>query len=431
MKKILLLSLVLFSVFSVQAQTAENKWGIGVGAGIYHGNTYDRNGFMPEIYIGRYLSPSFDLSLNQNLGLYNSEVDITGTYLNLKYKLSNGKILSETSKFRPYLYAGPGYIFDNTTDNLTFDAGIGTKVGLSDAVALFVEGGYIDGIGSDKADEVGVKTESFLKLTAGLEFSFNCKKKDSDGDGVADRKDLCPNTPFGVAVDEDGCPIDSDGDGVADYLDDCPDEAGVAALNGCPDSDGDGVADKDDECPDVAGLAALNGCPDSDGDGVADKDDQCPDTPRGYKVDDKGCPFDTDGDGIVDEEDDCPTEAGPAENNGCPVVEMELKSIYFDFDKSSLKSAATSELDAIIKYLKENPKVAIDLTGHADATGTEAYNMGLSERRANEARAYLIDNGIAPQRIIKVIPLGESQPAAPNNTSEGRSLNRRVEIDSE
>ena len=77
------------------------------------------------------------------------------------------------------------------------------------------------------------------------------------------KKTKCPNTPAGVAVDANGCPIDTDGDGVADYMDDCPT---------------------------VAGLTSLKGCPDADGDGVADKDDKCPDTPKGVKVDAKRLP---------------------------------------------------------------------------------------------------------------------------------------------
>jgi hypothetical protein len=91
---------------------------------------------------------------------------------------------------------------------------------------------------------------------------------------------------------------------------------GLAALNGCPDTDGDGIADKDDACPEVAGLASLKGCPDADGDGIADKDDKCP-TCR--SKDNAGCPWpDTDKDGVYDKDDMCPTVAGPASNKGCP-----------------------------------------------------------------------------------------------------------------
>ena len=65
---------------------------------------------------------------------------------------------------------------------------------------------------------------------------------------------------------------DSDGDGIYDKHDACPNEAGLEQFNGCPDSDGDGIEDSKDACPNSAGLAELNGCPDSDGDGIADKD---------------------------------------------------------------------------------------------------------------------------------------------------------------
>lgn len=100
--------------------------------------------------------------------------------------------------------------------------------------------------------------------------------KDSDGDGVNDEKDKCPNTPAGAEVTGDGCekktedeePKDSDADGVPDSKDACPDEAGDVANDGCPDSgdqqkdtDGDGVPDSEDACPDQAGDPANGGCP--------------------------------------------------------------------------------------------------------------------------------------------------------------------------
>jgi hypothetical protein len=80
----------------------------------------------------------------------------------------------------------------------------------------------------------------------------------------------------------------------------CPDTPGLPEFQGCPDTDGDGVPDKDDQCPEVAGPVENNGCPwpDTDGDGVLDKDDACP-TVAG-PAENKGCPWpDTDGDGIL------------------------------------------------------------------------------------------------------------------------------------
>lgn len=87
-------------------------------------------------------------------------------------------------------------------------------------------------------------------------------ERDPDGDGVAVAQDKCPDTPAGVAVDANGCPLDTDGDGVADAKDRCPTEKGLPALAGCPDQDGDGVANNQDICPDQPGPPANGGCPD-------------------------------------------------------------------------------------------------------------------------------------------------------------------------
>ena len=112
-----------------------------------------------------------------------------------------------------------------------------------------------------KQEKTKILTGSVLKKVEGL---------DSDKDGVPDYLDKCPDTPAGVAVDAQGCPLDSDKDGVPDYLDKCP---------GTP------LGVKVDKV----------GCPlDSDGDGVPDYLDKCPDTPTGVKVDQNGCPFPAD-----------------------------------------------------------------------------------------------------------------------------------------
>jgi outer membrane protein OmpA-like peptidoglycan-associated protein len=267
-----------------------------------------------------------------------------------------------------------------------------------------------------------------LKLTGIIEFAFGAAK-DSDGDGVPDRRDKCPDTPPGVQVDEDGCPLDRDGDGIPDYKDDCPDEAGPAKFNGCPDTDGDGIPDKDDECPTVPGLAKFNGCPDTDGDGVPDHRDDCPDTPKGCPVDERGCPLDSDGDGVIDCEDRCPNEPGPASNQGCPDWEqLEIPTIYFDFDKSNLKEAGKAELDKLATKLNASKEYDIVIGGHADSTGPEDYNMRLSERRAQEVVKYLLMKGVN-NAYVGSNNYGETKPAVPNNSKSNRALNRRAEFE--
>ncbi len=269
MKKILLLFTAFLLLQSAFSQTEDKKWGIGAGVGAYGNLNNSSIGFMPELYLSRYLSPRLDLMLKSDFGLFNSKLtnnlDFVNPFLNLRLKLTN-----ESKNFRPYLFAGPGYLADNGESGLNFNLGVGGKYYISPATALYLEAGYINGIETTVA---GKNTrDNFLKATVGIEFDFG-KTNDSDMDGVSDKKDKCPNTPAGVAVDANGCPIDTDGDGVADYIDDCPT---------------------------VAGLTSLKGCPDADDDGVADKDDKCPDTLKGVKVDVKGCPVDSDGDGIAD-----------------------------------------------------------------------------------------------------------------------------------
>ncbi|HEY3371221.1 MAG TPA: OmpA family protein [Prolixibacteraceae bacterium] len=433
MKKILLLSLVVAFAFTVNAQTSDKKWAIGAGAGAYGTLKSGGIGLMPELYFSRFLSPRLDLMLKGDLGLFRSglksNLDLANAFLNLRLKLSD-----ETKNFQPYLFAGPGYLADNTVSNFNFDAGLGAKHYFNESLALYLEAGYINGI-EYKRDAVNIH-DNLWKATAGLEFDFG-KAKDSDMDGVVDRKDKCPGTPAGVAVDANGCAIDSDGDGVADYLDDCPTVAGLTSLKGCPDTDKDGIADKDDACPDVAGPASLKGCPDSDGDGVADKDDKCPATKKGFKVDASGCPLDSDKDGVADSEDNCPTVAGTVENKGCPVVEAAVKdpgvpvveNVYFDYDQSNYITGEKKKIDHVVSLLKENKDLKVNLIGYTDSKGTEEYNMALSKRRLNSVAKTMTAGGIKKDRISQSEPKGEANPDATNDTEAGRAQNRRVEFE--
>ncbi|HVI93592.1 MAG TPA: thrombospondin type 3 repeat-containing protein [Anaeromyxobacter sp.] len=191
------------------------------------------------------------------------------------------------------------------------------------------------------------------------------EKMDSDGDGVPDLEDRCPNTPGkpelqgcpdtdgdGIPDIDDACPTvpgpketqgcpavkDSDGDGIPDDIDRCPfdpeDKDGFQDEDGCPDpdNDGDGIVDKADACPNEPGPPENHGCPikDTDGDGVPDDKDLCP-TVAGLKIF-AGCP-DTDGDGIPDNEDKCPTQPGPKENGGCPDQDRDGDGIVDRLDK--------------------------------------------------------------------------------------------------
>lgn len=181
---------------------------------------------------------------------------------------------------------------------------------------------------------------------------------DSDGDGVPDDKDKCPNTPKGVKVDEYGCPLDSDGDGVPDYL------------------------------------------------------DECPGTPAGAKVDSRGC--------VPVQDDTVKTEVRAT---------LDDKMVNFAFDKAALTASGKQVLDNVVAFINQEMAYVkmINVVGHTDSVGTEAYNQKLSVRRAKAVSDYLISKGI-PAAKISTTGKGESEPVADNKTAAGRAKNRRSTV---
>ena len=229
---------------------------------------------------------------------------------------------------------------------------------------------------------------------------------DSDGDGVSDLRDKCPNTPVGVKVDAAGCPLDSDGDGVSDLRDKCPNTPMGVKVD-------------------------ATGCPlDSDGDGVTDDKDQCPNTPVGVKVDAAGCPLDSDGDGVTDDKDQClGTSPGVKVNQlGCPEREpIVLKGVNFAFDSAKLTQQSLAILDGTAEILTKHPDLKVAIVGHTDSIGTADYNKKLSHRRAGSVMNHLISRGVNSANLTAV-GFGEEQPIASNDEVEGRTKNRRVEL---
>lgn len=357
----------------------------------------------------------------------------------------------------PYLALGISHMWtyprDNATDKnivpmfkiMTLNPEAGFRVMVDDNFSVNLTGGLItaarnDG-NEDKLDGAiqGAFKDYVFTGTIGVSYYIG-RVKDTDGDGVSDPKDMCPNTPAGVAVDEFGCPLDTDNDGVADYLDKCASTpAGVKVdASGCPlDADNDGVADYLDKCANSpTGVSVdANGCPlDSDNDGVADYMDKCPNTPAGAKVDAKGCPLDSDNDGVPDYKDKCPnTPAGrEVDENGCTVekqVGEEVMSGDANFATNSAKllTQAYTKLDEIAKTLKDNSDYTARIEGYTDSMGAEDYNMKLSEKRAQAVADYLVSKGVNKNQL-QIVPMGEANPVASNKTRAGRAANRRVDI---
>jgi len=482
LQTLLPVALLVGGAFSLdaQAQTRDRKTAIGANVSLlqYQGNLgsdFGKTHFPEQVGVGahvtRYLSPSFDLSLlgnyqhyrfvapNAPFNEFTAKVGMVD--LGFKLKLNNGHILREDFSIQPYLMAGGGMFLTNSEgnyDSLTptgatisgrfsnqmrvpevFGAA-GIRFRLSPAVFLDVQTSQHLPF-TDRVDNLRGADDKFydrfLVHSLGLTIAMG-KGKDTDGDGVPNRKDKCPNTPAGVYVDMKGCPFDTDSDGLPDYQDKCPDVNGLPALQGCPDTDGDGVADNDDKCPNtpLAVDVDATGCPlDGDGDGVADYLDKCPGTLAGVTVDANGCPLDRDNDGVPDFQDRCPDRAGAASNHGCPEIPAEKKKILneatkylsFDFNKATLKLTSYPRLEQIVQILSDYPDYSLSIAGHTDNVGDDAYNLHLSYERAASARQYILSKGLPAERI-ESRGYGETKPIADNATAAGQALNRRVDF---
>ncbi|MEZ4237238.1 MAG: OmpA family protein [Myxococcota bacterium] len=290
-----------------------------------------------------------------------------------------------------------------------------------------------------------------------------CPDPDNDADTILDTADVCPLKPEDLDgfEDTDGCPDpDNDHDGVMDVRDQCPDVPedpdGNQDLDGCPDddNDGDGIVDIHDQCPNapenINGVQDGDGCPegwsDSDGDGIHDATDKCPSSPEdldGYQ-DDDGCPdFDNDGDGIVDTVDQCPfdpeTKNGYLDDDGCPdsapervVVGKEKitinEKIFFDYNNAVIQKISYELLDEVARVINDTPRIKkIQIEGHTDSDGSDAYNLKLSQSRAEAVVEYLVKAGVSGSRLVAK-GFGESLPIDSNDTARGKAKNRRVEF---
>lgn len=142
-------------------------------------------------------------------------------------------------------------------------------------------------------------------------------------------------------------------------------------------------------------------------------------------------PTDSDNDGIVDARDKCPNTLAGAKvgPDGCVIQEqvVTLPNIEFESGKGALTSKGEGTLEAVLRFLQSQPNVGLDVYGHTDAQGSDAYNQKLSDSRAQSVMDYLVGKGI-PKTRLTARGFGESKPIATNETKEGRAQNRRVEL---
>lgn len=461
-----LFALLMLLGLSSQAQDSNNKWAISFGANAVDGarvsaaskiedqfsQYFDAKRYwsilptVSTVGVSRYVGDNFSFgvtgSVNKITRLVGERTYDPATNTNdytvvnpgdlmyygvdgvVKYSFMN---MIKSKIIEPSVHVGGGYTWLGDASAGTINGGLGLTFWFTEQVGLSFSSTYKHSFDDSRNPSIDVPTH--LQHFGGLTFKFGAK--DSDGDGLYDKDDACPEV---AGLKEfKGCP-DTDGDGIEDSKDSCPEVPGLADFNGCPDTDGDGVQDKDDACVEVAGLKSLNGCPDADGDGIADKDDACKDV-KGPK-ENKGCPWpDRDGDKVLDKDDKCPDVAGTVANQGCPEVSDEAikrlndyaKTILFDTNKATFQQRTYPVLEAITAILKEYPSANFSIEGHTDSDGKDAANLTLSENRAAAVKNYLIEKGIAASRLSSK-GFGETMPIDSNKTKAGKANNRRVEV---
>jgi OOP family OmpA-OmpF porin len=141
--------------------------------------------------------------------------------------------------------------------------------------------------------------------------------------------------------------------------------------------------------------------------------------------------LDDDGDGVNNCEDKCPaSQAGQAIGpDGCPVaLTIDLRGVNFDFDRATLRPESAAILDEAAEVLGKYPQLKVEVAGHTDSVGADAYNQGLSERRAKAAYDYLLAHGVSAAQLVGPNGYGESRPIDSNDNSDGRARNRRTEL---
>ncbi len=368
-------------------------------------------------------------------------------------------------RLRPFGAIGYGFEFLMTeqdfpatatqakADKATSDAdaalqlGVGVKYFVTDSLLVRADVRYLNVAGRSSL------TSHDFEFLFGLSYVIDTASRDSDGDGILDENDKCPQQAEDKDgfEDEDGCPDpDNDKDGILDGDDKCPNEAedkdGFEDTDGCPDldNDKDGIPDSKDKCPNKAedkdGFQDTDGCPDpdNDGDGIPDADDKCPNVSG--PASEKGCPIkDRDKDGIPDDKDKCPDKAetynGFKDEDGCPdkkslvvITKNEIKilqKVYFEIGKADIKPISFTLLNTVAIVLNSQSAITkIEVQGHTDDTGKDSLNLKLSQDRAQSVRTYLVGKGVAPSRLVAK-GYGETMPLCQDVAALSKKKDRK------
>ena len=430
------LTIIVFALFfTTVAQAQSDSW--YVAPSIVHNNddadrALDDSFSGGQISIGRNMTEY--LSLEGLLGYSSiSAWCIPGDcYPDQKHLDISANLLAyydRDSVFAPYLLVGVGYLGEDADDGLPFIKDTGGDSNPTGSVGLGFNwrmGQSNFSIRGEHRVRVAFDSDTWTDqlTTIGVQYNFGGPNRnqrnivraedintDTDGDGVPDMWDECPNTERGVKVTSRGCELEN--------------------VN--RDGDEDHIIDSNDECPNTPLGVPVDsrGCSlDSDMDGVTTDKDRCPASRAGADVDIHGCENDADKDGVLDHHDDCPnTKAGARTDvKGCEIKDIiSLPGVNFETGQDVLLPGTEYLLQSAADTLNKHPELQIEVAGHSDDVGDASQNIGLSMRRAKTVRNFLMSYGVDASRLT-FKGYGEAQPIADNTTANGRATNRRVEL---
>jgi len=466
-----LLVLGTLASFNAFGQLRDQGLSMGMGAGATLGMTdFTNDGY--KFFARGFLRVPFSKGLKGEIGFGLGQIggsDYKTSIAPIEYRFLIMPFNGES--FNPYLYAGIGALHYSvkqlppnptatTKDGWTgvVPAGIGVQIKLSDGVLFEVSGGYNYSLGKNLNAITETKNDAYLSGVVGITLVAESPNADPDKDGLTNAEEKQLGTDKKVAdTDGDGLndgdefkkyktdPLKADSDG--DSLKDSEEVKTHKTDPNKADTDGDGLTDGDelnkykadplkadtdgDSLKDGEEVTKYKTDPlkaDTDGDGLKDSDEVMKYATNPLKADTDGGTVDdmtevTRGSNPLDPADDVP-KAAVKVAVGASIV---MKGVTFESGKAVLSPTSTDSLEKAYLVLSENPDVTVEIQGYTDNAGKKATNMKLSQDRANAVRTWLVNKGIAADRLTAK-GFGPENPIAPNTTKEGKALNRRIEF---
>ncbi len=488
MKRSLLLLVTIFAFISINANAQFKNYGVKGGiqfAPILPFSEYDSKfSFLGRGFVNIELSNSLSLDLGVGYGQYKTEdnynnypsdytgdKEVSADIIPIDVRLRLSPWAKTAKSWNPYFFIGAG-IMSYSADNVVFDSvgytysktdgyitdsanythnasesgwagiipfGIGTEVKLSNNILLDINAG-LTYTTTDLLNNFVIKdfNDAYANIGIGLTFgNFKPGSTDDDGDGLTNEYEQKTCTNYknpdtdgdglkdGAEVNQyktDPCKKDTDGDGLTDG-----DEVMKYSTNPLnKDTDGEGLTDGDE----VLRYNTLPTNKDTDGDGLSDGDEVLK-----YKT--NPLVIDTDlgtiGDGVevnrgtdpLNPDDDLPKVVEEKVKVGEIIT---LEGINFATNRWEITSVAEAQLERALNAMKNNPSYTVEISGHTDNTGSRAWNMELSQKRADAVKDWFVSQGISGSRITTV-GYGPDKPVAPNDTPEGRYKNRRIDFE--